>query len=80
MLTVEDILSAIDQLPPTEQREFSRIFSNRQIAVQPPDRVNSSIFWQRVEQFRSEIQIAEIDVEEIWANVRDSAPGREVEL
>ena len=80
MLTVQEILSEIDQLPPNEQREFSQIFSNRQIATQPPAGVNSSNFWQRVEQFRSEIQMAEIDVDEIWANVRDSSPGREVEL
>ena len=74
MLTVQDILSAIDRLPPTEQREFSQIFSNRQIATQPTEGVNSSKFWQQVEQFRSEIQMAEIDVDEIWANVRDSSP------
>jgi prevent-host-death family protein len=36
--------------------------------------------WEAIEAFRRETDLGDIDVDEIFAGVRDPSPGREVEL
>ncbi|HVR31041.1 MAG TPA: type II toxin-antitoxin system Phd/YefM family antitoxin [Thermoanaerobaculia bacterium] len=36
--------------------------------------------WQAIETFRRETDLSDLDVDEIFAGVRDRLPGREVEL
>ena len=36
--------------------------------------------WQRIQQFRQEADLVELDVEGIYSGVRDRSPGREPEL
>lgn len=36
--------------------------------------------WEAIEAFRRETDLSDIDVDEIFAGVRDPSPGREVEL
>jgi hypothetical protein len=87
VLTVAEILAEIEQLPTREQRELSQVIlnlpTNKQVENQvdrsSPDDVQASIFWEKVERFRALLQTAEIDVSDIWENVRDRSPGREVD-
>ncbi len=78
MLTVAEILAAIEQLPSREQQELSRIVLNRQIKNPVQSEIDSSKFWQQVERFQTETHLSEIDVNEIWGDVRDRSPGRAV--
>jgi hypothetical protein len=39
----------------------------------PPD------LWAAIQKFRAEHDLSDLDVEEVFANVRDRTPGREVE-
>ncbi len=39
----------------------------------PPD------LWAAIQKFRAEHDLSDLDVEEVYANVRDRTPGREVE-
>jgi cytochrome c556 len=39
----------------------------------PPD------LWDAIQKFRAEHDLSDLDVEEVFANVRDRSPGREVE-
>jgi hypothetical protein len=80
VLTVAEILAAIEQLPEREQQELSQVVLNLPINTQPKHDLDRAGFWTRVEQFRALIQSAEVDVSEIWDNVRDRSPGREVDL
>jgi hypothetical protein len=80
VLTVSEILAAIEQLPAREQQELSQVVVNLPVNIQPKNEVDRADFWMRVEQFRALIQAAEIDVNEIWEDVRDRSPGREVDL
>jgi hypothetical protein len=88
VLTVAEILAAIEQLPERDRQELSQVVLNLPINTQSkhdldrssPDNEQSSSFWERVERFRSLLQSAEVDVNEIWDNVRDRSPGREVDL
>jgi hypothetical protein len=88
VLTVAEILAAIEQLPTREQQELSQVVLNLPINNQTDKRVDrsssdneqASIFWEKVERFRALLQTAEIDVSEIWDNVRDRSPGREVDV
>jgi hypothetical protein len=88
VLTVAEILAAIEQLPEREQQELSQVVLNLPINTQPkhdldrasPDNAQASSFWERVERFRALLQSAEVDVNEIWDDVRDRSPGREVDL
>jgi hypothetical protein len=88
VLTVAEILAAIEQLPEREQQELSQVVLNLPINTQPKQHLNrssldeaqASTFWERVERFRALLQSAEVDVTEIWDNVRDRSPGREVDL
>jgi hypothetical protein len=88
MLTVAEILAAIEQLPERDRQELSQVVLNLPINTQSkrdldrslPDNAQSSSFWERVERFRALLQSAEVDVNEIWDNVRDRSPGREVDL
>lgn len=87
MLTVAEILAEIQQLPTREQQELSRVVLNLPINKQTehpvdrslPDDMQASRFWEKVERFRDLLQTAEIDVSEIWEDVRDRSPGREVD-
>jgi hypothetical protein len=87
VLTVAEILAAIEQLPTREQQEISQVVLNLPINIQtdlrvdrlPSDNAQASIFWEKVERFRALLQTAEIDVSEIWEDVRDRSPGREVD-
>jgi hypothetical protein len=86
VLTVAEILAEIGQLPTREQQELSQIVLNLPINKQAENRADrssddaqASIFWEKVERFRSLLQTAEIDVSEIWEDVRDRSPGREVD-
>ena len=36
--------------------------------------------WQRIQEFRQEADLVELDVEGVYADVRDRSPGREPEL
>ena len=36
--------------------------------------------WQAIRRFREETDLAELDAEEVWADLRDRSPGREPEL
>jgi hypothetical protein len=56
--------------PQTEDRSTRSSLDNEQ----------ASIFWEKVERFRALLQTAEINVSEIWEDVRDRSPGREVDL
>jgi hypothetical protein len=86
VLTVAEILAEIEQLPTREQQELSQVL-NLPINKQAENRVDrsssdddrSSIFWEKVERFRALLQTAEIDVSDIWEDVRDRSPGREVD-
>jgi siroheme synthase (precorrin-2 oxidase/ferrochelatase) len=88
VLTVAEILAEIEQLPTREQKELSQVVLNLPINKQIEDRVDRSLpddsqasrFWEKVERFRALLQTAEIDVSEIWEDVRDRSPGREVDL
>jgi siroheme synthase (precorrin-2 oxidase/ferrochelatase) len=88
VLTVAEILAEIEQLPTREQQELSQVVLNLPINKQIEDRVDRSLpddsqasrFWEKVERFRALLQKAEIDVSEIWEDVRDRSPGREVDL
>jgi FixJ family two-component response regulator len=82
MLTVAEILAAIEQLPERDRQELSQVVLNLPINSQIEQDLNAQTasFWERVEQFRALLQSAEIDVNEIWDNVRDRSPGREVDL
>jgi hypothetical protein len=82
MLTVAEILAAIEQLPERDRQELSQVVLTLPISSQPKQDLNAqaSSFWEQVEQFRALLQSAEIDVNEIWDNVRDRSPGREVDL
>jgi hypothetical protein len=80
MLTVAEILAAIEQLPPRDQQKLSQVILNLPINSQLKHGVDRAIFWERVEQFRASLQSAEVDVSEIWDNIRDRSPGREVDL
>lgn len=88
MLTVAEILAEIEQLPTREQQELSQVVLNLPINKQTEDRSTrssldneqASIFWEKVERFRALLQTAEINVSEIWEDVRDRSPGREVDL
>jgi hypothetical protein len=88
MLTLAEILVAIEQLPTREQQELSQVVLNLPINTQIQGRVNpsslddaqASTFWEGVERFRALLQTTEIDVNEIWEDVRDRSPGREVDL
>lgn len=88
MLTVAEILAEIEKLPTREQQELSQVVLNLPINKQIEDRVDRSLpddsqasrFWEKVERFRALLQTAEIDVNEIWEDVRDRSPGREVDL
>ena len=88
MLTVAEILAEIEQLPTREQQELAQIVLNLPINKQTENRVDRSspneaqalIFWEKVERFRALLQTTEIDVSEIWDNVRDRSPGREVDV
>ena len=87
MLAVAEILAEIGQLPTREQQELSQIVLNLPINKQSENRVDrsssddekASIFWEKVERFRNLLQTAEIDVSDIWEDVRDRSPGREVD-
>jgi prevent-host-death family protein len=35
--------------------------------------------WEAIQKFRAEHDLSDLDVEEVFANVRDRTPGREVE-
>ncbi len=88
MLTVAEILAEIEQLPTREQQELSQVVLNLPINKQTESRADRSsfdeekhsIFWDKVERFRALLQTAEIDVSEIWEDVRDRSPGREVDV
>jgi siroheme synthase (precorrin-2 oxidase/ferrochelatase) len=88
VLTVAEILAEIEKLPTREQQELSQVVLNLPINKQIEDRVDRSLpddsqasrFWEKVERFRALLQTAEIDVNEIWEDVRDRSPGREVDL
>jgi hypothetical protein len=88
MLTLAEILVAIEQLPIREQQELSQVVLNLPINIQTEGRVNPSslddtqalTFWEGVERFRALLQTTEIDVDEIWADVRDRSSGREVDV
>jgi hypothetical protein len=88
VLTVAEILAEIEQLPTREQQELSQVVLNLPINKQTEDRSTrssldneqASIFWEKVERFRALLQTAEINVSEIWEDVRDRSPGREVDL
>jgi hypothetical protein len=88
VLTVAEILAAIEQLPERDRQELSQVVLNLPINTQSkqdldrpsPDKAQASSFWERVERFRALLQSAEVDVNEIWDNVRDRSPGREVDL
>ena len=88
MLTVAEILAEIEQLPTREQQELAQIVLNLPINKQTENRVDRSspnesqalIFWEKVERFRALLQTADIDVSEIWDDVRDRSPGREVDV
>lgn len=88
MLTVAEILAEIGQLPTREQQELSQIVLNLPINKQAENRADrsssddekASIFWEKVEQFRALLQTAEIDVSDIWEDVRDRSSGREVDV
>jgi hypothetical protein len=79
MSTVEEIIAAFDRLSPTEQSKLSHIFLTRQANIRPPAETNNPNFWQQVEKYRSSLQSAGVTVDEIWGDVRDKSPGREVE-
>jgi hypothetical protein len=87
VLTVAEILAEIEQLPTREQQKLSQVILNLPINKQTenrvdrslPDYVQASIFWEKVERFRALLQTAEIDVGDIWEDVRDRSPGREVD-
>ncbi len=36
--------------------------------------------WQAIRRFRQETDLAKLDAEEVWADLRDRSPGREPEL
>jgi hypothetical protein len=89
VLTVAEILAAIEQLPERDRQELSQVVLNLPINTQskrdldlssPDNDAQASSFWERVERFRALLQSAEVDVNEIWDNVRDRSPGREVDL
>lgn len=88
MLTVAEILAEIEQLPTRQQQELSQVVLNLPINKQTENRADrsssedaqASIFWEKVEQFRALLQNAEIDVSEIWEDIRDRSPGREVDV
>jgi hypothetical protein len=88
VLTVAEILAAIELLPEKEQQELSQAVLSLPINTQSKydvdcstsDEAKTSIFWKQVEQFRALLQSAEVDVNEIWDNVRDRSLGREVDL
>ena len=80
MLTLAEILVAIEQLPPKEQQELSQVVLNLPINTQIDEHVDRSRFWEKVERFRALLQTSEIDVSEIWEDVRDRSPGREVDV
>ena len=59
-----------------ELSEYERL--NQPVSINQP----ASDFWTALEQFRESHDIvnADIDPDEIFANVRDRAPGREISL
>jgi cellobiose PTS system EIIB component len=86
--SVEQISQSLEQiLQDIQQGESIQIVKNgQQVAVilsnQEYDRLRlpSSDFWASLEKFREDYDIvnADINPDEIFANVRDRSPGREV--
>jgi prevent-host-death family protein len=52
------------------KREYDRLHSKR------------AGFWNAYQAFRQRVNLAELDIDpsEVWGNVRDRSPGREVDL
>ncbi|MDK3157814.1 type II toxin-antitoxin system prevent-host-death family antitoxin [Kamptonema cortianum] len=78
---LKEIVHAVEQGTPVEI-----VQSGKRVAVllspNQYDRLNYSTsgFWESLQAFRQQVNLAELNLDEIFEGVRDVSPGREVNL
>ncbi|MDI9635360.1 type II toxin-antitoxin system Phd/YefM family antitoxin [Geitlerinema splendidum] len=78
---LREIVHAVEQGTPVEI-----VQSGKRVAVllspNQYDRLHSSTsgFWESLQAFRQQVNLAELNLDEIFEGVRDVSPGREVNL
>jgi CRISPR/Cas system-associated protein Csm6 len=79
MLTLQEIIVSIDNLPVNDQQYLFEVLRQKQ--EQPRTNIQENNFWSGLQKFRQTIEREGIVfTDEDFADLRDRSPGREVDL
>jgi hypothetical protein len=71
---LEQALAKVQELPAAQQDSIAAVILQKIV-----EQTGSPDLWTAIQKFRAEHDLSDLNVEEVFGNVRDRTPGREVE-